>query len=111
MQWNNRESNPRSDIIQYASSGLEPDCTSSVHLERRPLSLTSVSAKMKSSRSSGEGICYKVAGSRPHEVNEFFSIHQIFQAALGSGVHSASNRNEYQKHKNNVSGEWSAAGT
>jgi hypothetical protein len=26
-------------------------------------------------------------------------------AALGPGVYSASNRNEYQKHKNNVSGE------
>jgi hypothetical protein len=25
--------------------------------------------------------------------------------ALGPGVYSASNRNEYQKHKNNVSGE------
>jgi hypothetical protein len=30
-------------------------------------------------------------------------------AALGPGVHSASNRNEYQKQKNNVSGEQSAA--
>jgi hypothetical protein len=30
----------------------------------------------------------------------------IFPAALGPGVYSASNRNEYQKHKNNnVSGE------
>jgi hypothetical protein len=29
-----------------------------------------------------------------------------FAAALGPGVYSASNRNEYQKHKNNnVSGE------
>jgi hypothetical protein len=26
-------------------------------------------------------------------------------AALGPGVYSASNRNEYQKHRNNVSGE------
>jgi hypothetical protein len=31
-------------------------------------------------------------------------------AALGPGVYSASNRNDYQKHKNNnVSGEKSAA--
>jgi hypothetical protein len=31
--------------------------------------------------------------------------------ALGPGVYSASNTNEYQKHKNyNVSGEYSAAG-
>jgi hypothetical protein len=29
----------------------------------------------------------------------------ILPAALGPGVYSASNRNEYQKHKNNVSGE------
>jgi hypothetical protein len=29
----------------------------------------------------------------------------ILPAALGPGVYSDSNRNEYQKHKNNVSGE------
>jgi hypothetical protein len=35
----------------------------------------------------------------------------ILPAALGPGVYSACNRNEYQKHKhNNVSGEQSAAG-
>jgi hypothetical protein len=33
------------------------------------------------------------------------SIYIILLAALGPGVYSASNRNEYQKHKNNVSGE------
>jgi hypothetical protein len=38
-------------------------------------------------------------GSRPDEVN--FEIYQLLLAALGPGVHSASNRNEYQKHKNN----------
>jgi hypothetical protein len=32
-------------------------------------------------------------------------MHLILPAALGPGVYSASNRNEYQKHKNNVSGE------
>jgi hypothetical protein len=33
-------------------------------------------------------------------------IYLILPAALGPGVYSASNRNEYQKHKNNnVSGE------
>jgi hypothetical protein len=36
-------------------------------------------------------------GSRPDEVNS--SIYIILPAALGPGVHSASNRNEYQKHK------------
>jgi hypothetical protein len=35
-----------------------------------------------------------------------FSIFLILPAALGPGVYSASNRNEFQKHKNNdVSGE------
>jgi hypothetical protein len=46
----------------------------------------------------------KVAGSIPDELN--FSIYLIFPVAPGPGVYSASNRNEYQKHKNNnVSGE------
>jgi hypothetical protein len=44
----------------------------------------------------------KVIGSRPNEVS--FSIYLILQAILGPGVYSASNRNEYQKQKNNVSG-------
>jgi hypothetical protein len=47
----------------------------------------------------------KVAGSRLDKVTEFFSIYLILPAALGPGVHSASNRNEYQKQRNNVSGE------
>jgi hypothetical protein len=38
-------------------------------------------------------------------VNDFFSIYLILPAALGPGVHSASNRKEYQKQKNNVSRE------
>jgi hypothetical protein len=43
-------------------------------------------------------------------VNESFSIYVILPAALGLGVYLASNRNEYQKQKNNnVSGEQSAA--
>jgi hypothetical protein len=46
----------------------------------------------------------KVGGSRLDEAN--FLIYLIFPAALGPGVHSASNRNKYQKHQNNnVSGE------
>jgi hypothetical protein len=47
----------------------------------------------------------KVAGSRPDEVNEFLPIYLILLAALGPGGYSASKKNEYQKHKNNVSGE------
>jgi hypothetical protein len=43
-----------------------------------------------------------VAGSTPNEINEFFSIYLILPAALGPGVDSASNRNEYQKQKSNV---------
>jgi hypothetical protein len=39
-----------------------------------------------------------------------FSIDLIIPAALGPGVYSASNINEYQKQKNNVSGHKSAAG-
>jgi hypothetical protein len=35
----------------------------------------------------------------------FFSIYLILPAALGPGVYSVSNINEYQKQKNNVSGE------
>jgi hypothetical protein len=38
-------------------------------------------------------------------VNEFFSIYLILPDALGLGVYSASNRNEYKKQKNNVPGE------
>jgi hypothetical protein len=46
----------------------------------------------------------KVAVSIPDEVN--FEINLILLAALGPGVYSASDRNEYQKHKNNnVPGE------
>jgi hypothetical protein len=38
-------------------------------------------------------------------------MYLIVPAALGPEVYSASNRNEYQKHKNNNdSGEYSAAG-
>jgi hypothetical protein len=47
----------------------------------------------------------EVAGSRSDEVNTFFSVYLILPAALGSGVYSTSNRNKYQKQKNNVPGE------
>jgi hypothetical protein len=50
----------------------------------------------------------KDVGSRPDEVNS--SIYLILPAALGPGADSATNINEYQKQKNCVSGEWSAAG-
>jgi hypothetical protein len=46
----------------------------------------------------------KVTGLISDEVN--FEIYLILLPALGPGVYSASNRNEYQKHKNNnVSGQ------
>jgi hypothetical protein len=48
----------------------------------------------------------KVARSRPDKVNELNSVYLILLASLDPGVCSASNRNEYQKQKNNnVSGE------
>jgi hypothetical protein len=39
-----------------------------------------------------------------------FSVYLILPVALGPGVYSASSRNEYQKQKNIVSGEYSAVG-
>jgi hypothetical protein len=44
-------------------------------------------------------------GSISDEVTEFFSIYLILPEALGPGAYSAFNRNEYQKQRNNVSGE------
>jgi hypothetical protein len=38
------------------------------------------------------------------------SFYLILPAALGPGVYSASNRNKYQKQKNDVSGGQSVAG-
>jgi hypothetical protein len=46
----------------------------------------------------------KFSGSRPVEVN-YVSIYPILPSALGPGVHSACNKNEYQKQENIVSGE------
>jgi hypothetical protein len=40
---------------------------------------------------------FKVTGSNTDEVIRFFSIDLILLAALGRGVYSASNRNEYQE--------------
>jgi hypothetical protein len=51
--------------------------------------------------------CYKPEG-RGFETRlgeRFFSIYIILPGALGPAVYSSSNRNEYQKQKNNVSGE------
>jgi hypothetical protein len=53
-----------------------------------------------------KALCYKleVMGSIPDEM--IFSTYLILPDALGPGVYSTPNRNEYQKHKNNnVSGE------
>jgi hypothetical protein len=48
-----------------------------------------------------KALCYKPEGrgfeTRWDEL--FLSIYLIFPATLGPGVYSASNRNEYQKHK------------
>jgi hypothetical protein len=48
-------------------------------------------------------------GLKLDEVNEYFPIYPNLPVTPSPGVHSASNRNEYQK-QNNVSGEYSAAG-
>jgi hypothetical protein len=45
----------------------------------------------------------EVADSRPDEVNEFFSIYLIL-ATISPGLYQASNKNKYQKQKNNVYG-------
>jgi hypothetical protein len=53
-----------------------------------------------------KALCYKPE-SRGFDIRwSDFLIYLILSTALGPGVYSASNRNEYQKHKNNnVSGE------
>jgi hypothetical protein len=54
-----------------------------------------------------KALCYK-REDRGLKLNDviFFLIYLILPAALGPEVYSASNRNEYQKHKkNNFSGE------
>jgi hypothetical protein len=53
-----------------------------------------------------KALCYKPEG-REFDTwwGDFLKIYLILPAALGPGVYSACNRNEYQKHKNNVSGE------
>jgi hypothetical protein len=71
-------------------------------------------AKLKSSgdRASPcfrQAVRWKFEGSRPDEVNYFFPIYLVILAVLGPGVYSACNRDEYQKQKNCVSGEESAA--
>jgi hypothetical protein len=57
-------------------------------------------------------LCYKLEGRRFETqcAERIFSIYLILPAALVPGVNPASNRNEYQKQKNDVSGEQSAAG-
>jgi hypothetical protein len=54
-----------------------------------------------------KALCYKLEG-RGFETRWsewFLSSYLILPAVLGPGVHSASNRNEYQKQKSNVSGD------
>jgi hypothetical protein len=53
-----------------------------------------------------KALCYKPEGHgfETQGGERFLAVYLILLAALGPGVYSASNRNEYQKHKN-VSGE------
>jgi cation transporter-like permease len=58
----------------------------------------------------GSGTTSMLHAGRPRDRDPmrsliFFSIYLIPSAALGPGVYSASKRNKYQKHINNVSGE------
>jgi hypothetical protein len=49
-----------------------------------------------------KALCYKPDGRGfDNRWGEFLKIYIILPAALGPGVYSASNRNEYQKQKNN----------
>jgi hypothetical protein len=50
-----------------------------------------------------KALCYKPEG-RGFDIQWIYSIFQMLSAALGPGFYSASNRNEYQKQKNNVLG-------
>jgi hypothetical protein len=49
---------------------------------------------------------WKVSGSIPDEVIEFFSMYLILQAALGPGVYSASNRHEHHEFSWGVKAGW-----
>jgi hypothetical protein len=53
-----------------------------------------------------KALCYKPEGRGFHSQCDhwIFSTYIIFPAALDTGVYSVSNRNGYQKQKNNVSG-------
>jgi hypothetical protein len=48
---------------------------------------------------------WKVADSSPDEVIEYFAIYLILPAAVGPGVYSAPNKNEYYKQRKYVSME------
>jgi hypothetical protein len=54
-----------------------------------------------------KALCYKPEGHRfkTSWSELIFSIYLILKAALGPGIHSASNINKYQKQKNSVSRE------
>jgi hypothetical protein len=55
-----------------------------------------------------KALWYKPGGNVFEELNDFFfSVYLILPATLGPGIYSVSNRNYYQKHTNNLSGEWS----
>jgi hypothetical protein len=54
-------------------------------------------------------LSYKSGGRGSDPIRRTFSVYLILPAAAGPGVYSASNKNEYQKQENNVSGEQGAA--
>jgi hypothetical protein len=54
-----------------------------------------------------KALCYKPEGRgfETRQGKRYFSIYLIIPAALSPGVYSAAKENEYQKQKNNISGE------
>jgi hypothetical protein len=66
---------------------------------------TSGGVVLKSLRYKPKGIGFQIRWG-----DWIFSIYLILPAALGPGIHSSSNRNEYQKQTNNLSGEYKAVG-
>jgi hypothetical protein len=56
-------------------------------------------------RAEVKALCYSPEGRGFEAYEVDFSIYHILPAALGPVIYSASNRNEYQKQRNNVSGD------
>jgi hypothetical protein len=88
-------------LIQRLGNRVFRKVTASLRMCTRPESYCKITLSFSSSNWDIRYISYrtrKVAGSIPEEVNFKYLF---LPAALGPGVYSVSNRNEYRKHKNN----------